>query len=153
MSPSSLMISPTSSLWPTRTSSYMAAPAMEVAVTTAKNTRRHHYIEFSDDIKKQLIQFWCFKNSVTTQLLLRSDLCTSGLKHWRWPTWSRDAMNISKLALPLLVPNLGQLGHVHLDRLVDTTKGETRSKRRLMTDYWTVGVFKYLSDVSLNRKL
>lgn len=36
MSPSSLMISPTSSLWPTRTSSYMAAPAMAVAVTTAK---------------------------------------------------------------------------------------------------------------------
>ena len=40
MSPSSLMISPTSSLWPTRTSSYMAAPAMAVAVTTMKTNNQ-----------------------------------------------------------------------------------------------------------------
>lgn len=37
MSPSNRIISPTSSLWPTLTSSYMAAPAMSQAVTTEKN--------------------------------------------------------------------------------------------------------------------
>lgn len=41
MSPSSRMISPTSSACPTRTSSYMAAPAMRVAVTTAGTRHRH----------------------------------------------------------------------------------------------------------------
>lgn len=40
MSPSRRMISPTSSACPTRTSSYMAAPAMRMAVTTAGTLRR-----------------------------------------------------------------------------------------------------------------
>ena len=31
-----------------------------------------------------------------------------------------DSMDVSKLALPLLVPNLRQLGHVHLCRLEQT---------------------------------
>lgn len=41
MSPSRRMISPTSSACPTRTSSYMAAPAMRMAVTTAGTLHRH----------------------------------------------------------------------------------------------------------------
>lgn len=32
-------------------------------------------------------------------------------------TWSGDSMNVSKLALFLLIPDLGQLGYVHLHRI------------------------------------
>lgn len=45
-----------------------------------------------------------------------------------WPTWSGDSMNISKLALSLLIPDLRQLGHVHLDGFISLTvrRAETR---------------------------
>ena len=39
MSPSSLMISPTSFMYPTRTSSYIAAPDMFSAMTSGPDTR------------------------------------------------------------------------------------------------------------------
>lgn len=57
MSPSKRMISPTSSLWPTRTSSYMAAPAIAVAVTTVerKNTQADTNLW---SIKKRMKHEW-----------------------------------------------------------------------------------------------
>lgn len=107
MSPSSLIISPTSSQWPTRTSSYMAAPAMAVAVTTANTNKVFNQYEF------RISHFYIY-------IVAYIHMC--------WLTWSGDSMNVSKLALSLLVPDLGQLGHVHLHRFMSPTGG--RAERR-----------------------
>lgn len=39
-------------------------------------------------------------------------------------------MDVSKLALSVLIPDLGQLGHVHLDRLISRT-GRGKEQRVL----------------------
>lgn len=47
-------------------------------------------------------------------------------------------MDVSKLALPLLIPDLGQLGHVHLHRFISQTgrtakiEGETMQSLKKM---------------------
>lgn len=46
-------------------------------------------------------------------------------------TWSRDSMNKSKLTLSLLIPDLRQLGHVHLYRFAGlTVKREGKKELR-----------------------
>lgn len=37
--------------------------------------------------------------------------------HREGPTWSRNTVHVSKLALPLRILDLGKLGSVHLDAL------------------------------------
>lgn len=39
-------------------------------------------------------------------------------------------MDVSKLALSLLVPNLGQLGHVHLYRFISVTERKQRGEEQ-----------------------
>lgn len=51
-----------------------------------------------------------------------------------WPTWSGDSMNVSKLALPLLIPDLGQLGQVHLHRFISLTGRRSREKSTNVKD-------------------
>lgn len=60
----------------------------------------------------------CYKSIVGKVL----DSHGSILYLW-WSTWSGDSVNISKLALSLLIPDLRQLGHVHPGWFISLTVG------------------------------
>lgn len=62
-------------------------------------------------------------------------MCTVSFGPWvskLEQTWSRNAVHVSKLALPLRVLDLGKLGSVHLDalscRIPSNGKGDKRHR-------------------------
>lgn len=81
-------------------------------------------------IMTEIVYFYVYF-SCEKHIFMRVFLCT-----WPRPTWSRDAMNVSKLALSVLIPDFRQLGHVHLYGLA--VQLEEEKKRKAWGTQWNI---------------